>query len=160
MTFNNSKTIISQRIKLFAATVLFLAFIILTYVAKIIPFPLLGMNETAWTLILVAVYLLILLYPTLLNYQYVSYSDDGDKIIVRYFFSGILGGRKNSIEIGKKSLSGYRVESQLFGLKQSLTLYQKLKEGVAKYPPVFISALTREEKNKILVSLNKYAPKA
>lgn len=160
MTFNNSKTIISQRIKLFAATVLFLAFIVLTYVAKIIPFPLLGMNETTWTLILVAAYILILLYPTLLNYQYVSYSDDGDKIIVRYFSSGILGGRKNSIEIGKKSLSGYTVESGLFGLKQSLILYQKLKEGVAKYPPVFISALTREEKKKILVSLNKYAPKA
>ena len=55
MTFNNSKTIISQRIKLFVATVLFLAFIVLTYVAKIIPYPLFGMNETAWTLMLVAI---------------------------------------------------------------------------------------------------------
>lgn len=158
MTFNNSKTIISQRIKLFVATVLFLAFIVLTYVAKIITYPLLGMSETTWTLILVATYLFILFYPTVLNYQYISYSDDGDKIIVRYFASGIMGGRKNSIEVGKKSLTGYRVDSKFFGLIQSLTLFQKLKEGVAKYPPVYISALNRDEKNKILASLNKYAP--
>ena len=56
MTFDNSKTIISLRIKLFGATVIILAFIVLTYIAKMIKYPLLGMSDTAWTLILVGLY--------------------------------------------------------------------------------------------------------
>ena len=63
MTFDNSKTIINIRIKLFGATLLFLAYIILTYVAKMIKYPLLGMSDTFWTLILVGLYLVILFYP-------------------------------------------------------------------------------------------------
>ena len=52
MTFDNSKTIISLRIKLFAVTVIFIAYLILAYAAEIIKFPLLGMSDTVWTIIL------------------------------------------------------------------------------------------------------------
>jgi len=159
MTFNNSKTIISLRIRLFAATVIFLVYIVLTYAAKIIKYPLLGMSDTAWTLILTGCYFLIALLPMFLSYQYIYFSDDGNDIIIRYFFSGIVGGRKNSVEISKKTFSGYKIESKLFGLKQSIILYQRLKDGIAKYPPIYISVLKHEEKEKLLMSLNKYAPR-
>ena len=160
MTFDNSKTIISQRIKLFAATVLFLVYIGLTYAAKMIKFPVLGLNDTSWTLILVAVYLIIAFLPMVLNYQYVFYSDDSDKIIFRYFSSGIIGGKKNSVEIDKRTFAGYKTESRFFGLIKSITLFQRFKEGVAKYPPVYISALPQKDADKILKSLNIYAPPA
>lgn len=159
MTFNNSKTIISLRIRLFVATVVFLIYIILTYVTKLIKYPLLGMSDTTWTLILIGIYFFIAFLPVFLSYQYVSYSDEGDSIIIRYFFSGIVGGKKNSIEISKETFAGYEIESKLFGLKQSLVLFQRMKEGAAKYPPVHISSLTREEKSKILASLNKFVPR-
>jgi hypothetical protein len=160
MTFDNSRTIISLRIKLFGATIVFLTYIVLTYVAKMIKYPLLGMSDTAWTLILVGIYLLVAFLPMFLNYQFISFSDDGENIVFRYFTSGVVGGRKNSIEINKKSFSGYKIESRLFGLIQSIILFQQFKEGVAKYPPVYISALTREERAKVLRSLNLYAPRA
>jgi len=160
MTFDNSKTIISLRIKLFGATIVLLAYVVLTYIAKLIKYPLLGMSDTAWTIILVAVYLFVVFLPMFLNYQYISFSDDGEKIILRYFTSGIFGGRKNSVEINKMSFSGYKIESGFFGLIQSITLSQQFKEGVAKYPPVYISALSREEKGKVLRSLNLYIPRA
>lgn len=160
MTFDNSRTIISLRIKLFAATVLFLTYIILAYVAKMIKFPLLGMSDTAWTVILVAIYLFIVFLPMFLNYQYISYSDDGENIVFRYFTSGIAGGKKNSVEIGKRTFSGYKVESRYFGIVQSITLFQNFKEGVAKYPPVYISALSKEERAKVFRSLNLYGPRA
>ncbi|MCE5347363.1 MAG: hypothetical protein LLG13_13900 [Bacteroidales bacterium] len=159
MTFDNSRTIISLRIKLFAATVLFLTYIVLTYVAEIIKFPLLGLSITACTLILVAIYFVIAFYPMFLNYQFISYSDEDDSIVFRYFTTGIVGGKKNSIEIKKTSFKGYKVESKLFGLVQSITLFQQFREGVAKYPPVYISALTKEEKTKIIRSLNSYSPR-
>jgi hypothetical protein len=156
MTFDNSKTIISLRIKLFGATVILLAYIVLTYIAKMIKYPLLGMSDTAWTLILVGLYFVYALLPMFLNYQYIYFSDEGECIIIRYFTAGIIGGRKNSIEINKKVFSGYKTASRFFGIIQSITLYQKFQEGTAKYPPVYISALSREERSKIFKSLKQY----
>ncbi|MGA2405539.1 MAG: hypothetical protein ABSF81_02165 [Bacteroidales bacterium] len=158
MTFDNSRTIISLRIKLFVATIMFFAYIILTYFAKMLKFPLLGMSDTAWTFILVAIWFLFAFMPMFLNYQFIFFSDDSEKIVFRYFTAGLVGGRKNSVEIDKKSFSGYKIETRFFGLIQSIILFQKFQEGVAKYPPVYISALSREDRAKIIKSLNLYGP--
>jgi hypothetical protein len=96
--------------------------------------------------------------PMVLNYQFISYSDEGDFIIFRYFTASIVGGKKNSVEINKISFSGYKIETRFFGFIQSINLLQKVQGGVAKYPPVYISALTQEEKGKVIKSLNLYAP--
>ena len=159
MTFDNSKQIISLRIKLFIATVLFLVYIALTYVAKLIKFPVLGLNDTAWTLILVAIYLFIVFLPMLLNYQYVYFSDEDETIVFRYFNAGIVGGKKNSIEINKKTFTGYKTESRYFGLMLSLVLFQQIGQRIAKYPPVHISALNKDQRNKVLSSLSLLAPR-
>ena len=154
MTFDNSKTIISFRIKLFGATIVLLAYLAMAYVIRMVKFPLLGMSDTVWTVILTAIWVILAFLPMILNYQYISYSDDGENIIFRYFTSGIVGGKKNSIEISKISFSGYKIETRFFGLIQSIILFQKFQEGVAKYPPVYISALKPEEMAKIIKSLN------
>jgi hypothetical protein len=160
MTFDNSRTIISLRIKLFGATVVLLAYLALTYVAKLIKYPFLGMSDTSWTLILVGVWFLIAFMPMFLNYQFIFFSEDSEKIIFRYFSAGLVGGRKNSVEIDKKSFSGYKIETRFFGLIQSISLFQKFQEGVAKYPPVYISALSREDRAKVIKSLSLYSQSA
>jgi hypothetical protein len=159
MTLDNSKTIIGLRIRIFAATVLLFAYFILSYFAEVIKFPLLGMSDTVWTSILITLFFIYALYPMVLNYQYVFYSDEGDTIVFRYFMAGIVGGRKNSVEIYKNSFAGYKIEKKYFGMKQSIILFQQLREGVAKYPPVYISNLTTEEKAKVLNSLYLHTPK-
>lgn len=158
MTFDNSKTIIGQRIKIFAVTVLLLAYIILTYIAELIKYPVLGMSDSFWTMLLVGLYFIYAVYPMVLNYQYVYYSDEEDTIVFRYFMAGIFGGRKNSIKISKESFAGYKLESGYFGMKQSLILYQQMREGVASYPPVYISNLTKNERAKVLNSLYLHTP--
>lgn len=160
MTLDNSRKIISLRIKLFGATVVFLVFIVLTYVAQLIKYPLLGMSDTAWTLILVGIYLFIVFLPMALNYQYLFYSDDSEKIVFRYYTTGIFGGKKNSVEIDKQSFSGYKINSGFFGLNRSIILYQKFKEGVAEYPPIYLSALPKKEMTRVIRSLNLYVPPA
>ena len=160
MTFDNSKTIINIRIKLFGATITFLAFIVLTYIAKMINYPLFGMSDTFWTVLFVGIYLVIVFLPMFLNYQFIFYSDDSDRIIIRYFTAGIVDGRKNSIEIDKRTLSGYKTKSRLFGLIQSIILFQKYNEKVAEYPKIYISALSRKERAKIIKSFNSYTPQA
>lgn len=158
MTFDNIRTIISIRIKLFAVTVMFGVWYVLAYPAKIIKFPILGMNDSICTIILVGIYLVIVMLPMILNYQFVFFSDDTEKIVFRYFNAGIIGGRKNSVEIDKRSFSGYKIETRFFGLIQSITLLQQFREGVAKYPPVYISALSKAERTKLIKALNLHVP--
>jgi hypothetical protein len=158
MTFDNSFTIKIQRLTLFAASVILLAYFVLTYFERIIKYPLLGMSDAIWTIMLVLVYLIIVLMPWIRKFQFVYYSDEGESIIFRYFESGIFGGRKNSVEIDKKTFSGFKTESQVLGLIRIITLYQQFKEGIAKYPPVYISALSKRDRNKVIKSLKQFGP--
>jgi len=159
MTFDNSKTIIGLRIKIFIATVLLLTYFILTYISETLSYPLLGMSDAVWTIILVCIYFIFAFYPMVLNYQYIYFSDEGEIIVFRYFNAGIVGGRKNTIEIKKDNFAGYETKIRYFGLMQSVTLFQQLREGVAKYPPIYISNLTGKEKARVLNSLYLYTPK-
>ncbi|MBN2634111.1 MAG: hypothetical protein JXR66_11170 [Bacteroidales bacterium] len=159
MTFDNSKTIISLRIRLFVVTVLLLAWLAVVYVARLIEFPVFGISDTIATIVLVAIYLLIALWPMFRNFQYVFFSDDDEYIVLRYFFAGLTGGKKNSITIEKRAFAGYKYVSKYSGFVKSLILYQKTGQGIAKYPPVYISALSREQCNMLLQLLNSYTPK-
>jgi len=160
MKLDNSKTIISSRIKLFAVTVLFLAYLILTYFTKLFKLTLFGWSHDIWTIIFAAIWIFIALLPMMLNHQYINYSDDDEFIVFRYFTSGIFGGRKNSIEIEKRTFAGYKIEKQLLGLSLSITLYQNTKKGIAQYPPIHITALKKEERAKIFRSLNLFSSKS
>jgi hypothetical protein len=158
MTFDNSKTIIGVRIKLFFATVLVLTWVTLAYIGKLIKFPLLGVDDSIWTLTLVVLYVFLALLPNMLNYQFVSYSDERENIVFRFFSAGIVGGRKNSVEINKNLFAGYRIESKYFRLSRSLILYQKLGQEIAKFPPIYISALSKEQYLKLVKALNTFGP--
>jgi len=159
MTFDNSKSIINFRITLFFVTILALAWLALAYVAKLIKFPLLGIEDGIWTLAVIAIWVIVAFLPMIFNYQFVYFSDDGDNLVFRYFTAGIAGGKKNSVEISKSSFAGYKTESKYFGLSRSIILFQKAGQGIAKYPPVYISALTGEQRTKMIKALSMYAPK-
>jgi hypothetical protein len=160
MTFDNSRKITNLRIIFFLATILLLAYMALAYVANIIKFPLLGMSSGFWTGVLVGIWLILTFTPAMLNYQFISFSDEGENINFRYFSAGYVSGKKNSVEINKTLFQGYKIEKSFFGLITSLILYQKVQQGVAKYPPVYISALTKEEIAKVIRSLNMHLPPA
>ena len=159
MTLNNSKSVINLKIIRRTAIILFLAFVLLGYIAKVIKFPLIGINQTIWTLFVLVLFIAIMFLPALLKFQYINFSDEGDTIIFRYYTAGIIEGKKNSIEINKRTFSGFSLETRFLGLIQSLTLYQQLQQGVATYPPVYISSLKRDEREKIIKSLNLSAPR-
>ncbi|HVN56860.1 MAG TPA: hypothetical protein VMT63_01060 [Bacteroidales bacterium] len=158
MTFDNSRTIIAGRIRLFAATVLLLAYLALAYVGSVIRFPVMGISDTLLTVVLVVIYLLIVLYPIIMDHQYISYSDDDEKITVRYLDAVFAGGKKKSVEIPKSGFAGYRVDRKFFGLIISITLFQQLPQGVARYPAICINNLTKKERAVILNSLFQHTP--
>jgi len=140
-------------------TVLFFIYIALAYAFRVIKFPFLGLDDNIWTLIIAFVYIFLLFLPMILNYQYVSFSDEGDSIVIRYFTTGIIGGRKNSLEIKKSNFAGYRTEKKYFGWSKSIILFQKAGQGMAKYPPVHVSALSRSQLSSLFTTLDNYIPK-
>lgn len=159
MTINNAKSVINLKLLLRISIIFYLAFLVLTLAAGIIKFPLLGMGKTTWIIILTICFLIIIMIPLIMNYQYIFFSDEGNTIIFRYYTTGLFSGNKNSVEIEKRTFSGFTLDKGFLGLIQSVTLYQRMKEGVAKYPPIFISGLKRKDKDTILESLTSYAPR-
>jgi hypothetical protein len=159
MKFDNRKTIIGLRIRIFIVTMLLLAYVVLTYIAKLIEYPVLGISETIWTSSFIVIWLVFALYPMVLNYHYISFTDEGDSIVFRYFIAGFFGGKKNSVEIKKDNFAGYKSETKYFGLMCSVILYQRMREGVAAYPPIYISNLTKKERVRIFNTLYLYTPR-
>ena len=158
MILNNSKSVISLKIIRRASIIIFLAYLVLVYAARIIRFPLLGIDKTTLTIVVSAIFLMIMIIPEIMNYQYIYFSDEGESIIFRYYSAGLITGKKNSVEINKRTFSGFTIDKKFFGLVESITLYQRLREGIAKYPPIFLSALKRADKARIIRSLNSSAP--
>ena len=159
MTIDNGKSVINQKILKRTVIILYLAFLVLSLAANIIKFPLLGMTKTTWLILATFIFLIIILIPIVLNYQYIFFTDEGNILVFRYYSTGLVTGNKNSVEIEKRSFSGFTIDKSLFGLIQSITLYQRMKEGVAKYPPIHISALKPREREEIIKTLTSYAPR-
>lgn len=157
MIFDNRQTVIGVRIKLFTATIVIICYLILTYMSKTFTFPFLGIEESVWTLMVVVVYIFIIAYPSLAVYQFIYFSDEGESLIIRYFTAGIIGGRKNSVEIPKAMFKGYALKREYLGVRQYIILYQNITGRTAQYPPIYISVLNKKEKRKLFESLDKYS---
>jgi hypothetical protein len=158
MTFSNSRNIIASRLLLFLATFPFGAFLFLTFIEKVIRFPLLGFNEAVWVGSLSVIYFLIAYYPTILKYNFIYFSDDGQSIILRYYSTGIFKGKRNSVEIPKGSYAGYTKGNRLPFMIPYIVLLEKRKGITASYPPVYLSALSRNERRKMFRTLETYKP--
>ncbi len=156
MTFDNSKTIIKLRLRLFIATLVMLVYFYVVYFGKQLRFPVFGIEEFGATLTLITIYVLIAFLPLLLRYKYIYYSDDGNSIILRYYSVGLFSGKKNSVEIPKKNFTGYKTKRHFPGLIISLQLFCFLGNKKAGYPPIYISSLSKPEREKIMNSLNTY----
>jgi hypothetical protein len=156
MTFDNSKTIIALRLRGFAATVVFLIYIVLIYVGRVVRFPIGDIQETPATIVITSLYIFIIFLPLALRKMYVYYSDDGDNIVFKYFYAGMITGKKKSIVINKQTLAGYKKTKGFLGINPSIIITQRLKQGSATYPPVNIGSLRRKDKESIFRSLDQY----
>lgn len=105
------------------------------------------------------IYVLINLINYLKRPYFVSYSDQGEKLVLRYYPVSMFTSRKNSIEIPKPQFVKYELQPFLFKTQYYLTLHQNFRGKVAKYPRISLSAVEKEDRQKILQSLDKYLKK-
>ncbi|MCX6258471.1 MAG: hypothetical protein NTW49_11340 [Bacteroidia bacterium] len=87
------------------------------------------------------------------DYNYIYFSDESNKYILRYFNFIPMVLSQKSIEIPKESLVKYTIEKSAFGLRENLVLFEKTKRGIAKYPNVSLTLLTPEQKEQLLKTL-------
>ena len=107
-------------------------------------------------ILIAAIYLGINVINYLKKPYFISYSDQGEKIILRYYPVSMFTSRKNSIEIPKQQFVKYDLQAFLLKTQHYLILHQNFRGKVAKYPRISLSALDKQDRENMLQSLDKY----
>ena len=117
------------------------------------------LSEYHAMILIAAVYVAINIYNSGKIPCFVSYNDHGEMIVMRYYSLSLFNSKKNSIEIPKQQFVKYELRPFFYGRYQKIVLYQNFRNKVVGYPPISLSALEEEDKNRILASLQKYVKK-
>jgi hypothetical protein len=124
------------------------------YTDYLIPIP-----GKYYSIFFVFLFFLYMIYRGQLQYHFISFSDEGNKIILRYYrFSGI-SQKYRSFEILKSAFYTYEIHRHFFGRRAEMVLFQRTPKGIAKYPPVPLTALTPAQLSAITQILSTYATK-
>ena len=156
MIIDIRKTVLKKKVRGFLTTIFFLVIIALLLASELFSYEILGATRYQIAIMIAFIYICIAVYNSLRNFFYIFYNDEGDRLILRFFSMSYFARKKSSIEVKKSEIAGFKIEQNLFGLREDLILYQKTRTGQAKYPPVSITALTKEEKQKLIASLSHY----
>ncbi len=157
MKFDNKKSTYNIWVQKFITTVILFPLIVLFSFANYFKNPFLGIDRGFWVGFFVLLYTSVILYHRLRNPNYILFSDNGNKITLRYFPAKVFNQKKHSIEIPKSKFVKFEIISgRMF---DSLILYQNFKNGVGKYPPISISALPKKDLNRLKRSLSQYIKK-
>ncbi len=101
------------------------------------------------------VLMLMLILTRVLNFNFVRFQLENEKLIIRYYSLYSVDRNYESIEFPVHSLRKVIVKKYLFGLKWDLRLTVKLKQGMADYPSVCLSAVPFEERQKIVKEIRE-----
>ena len=88
---------------------------------------------------------------------FISYNDQGEMLVVRYYPVSMFTSRKHSIEIPKKQFVKYELKPFFLKSQHYLILHQNFRGKVAAYPRISLSAMEKEDREKMLASLSKYS---
>lgn len=104
----------------------------------------------------VGIFSLWLVYFLVADYHFIQFSDENNKIVLRYYkVLRFFGGEFGSIEFPKQMLHRAYFENSIFGKMADVTLEIRTKRGVAEYPSVSLSALSLTERRKMKTALNE-----
>lgn len=146
MIINNKE--LATRIK-FGYSIFFMVFLFLLVASLILTF----LPNYLFEIILSVLSLSAFAIYLMIGYNYIYFSTEGDKVILRYQTLNPFIENPKSIEIDKSTFVKHEIINSFLGLKESVVLYQKSLKGIAKYPPVGINSLKKSEKEAMLKTL-------
>jgi hypothetical protein len=154
MTLDNSPVVVRDRKLMYIMAISLILLITMFSFIDAFDRPVLHITRECYIIGVSALYLLINLYRFIIDLNYFSYEDQGEKIIIRYFSLRPFNQKRKSLEIPRGSFLKYEIRKSFMGQKKSLIMFQKIKNKVAKYPPISITALNKEELKSLHISLN------
>jgi hypothetical protein len=158
MIIDNNDSYTRIRGVLAIVTIFFATLIALSILYDFFPNYLIPMSRTAYALTFGGLFIVFLVFRTNLKYHYIIYNDEKNKIILRYYpFTSFFNTKYTSIEMPYDALYKIEIQKVFFKRREELIIYQTLKEGVAKYKPIPLTALTKKEKKDLIDSLNQHA---
>jgi hypothetical protein len=110
-----------------------------------------------FVIVLILACLLItgLVLNRILNFNYVRFQLENNKVQIRYYALFSVDRSYESVEFPTVSLRQVKVKKYLFGLKWDLHLTVKLKQGMASYPAICLSAIPFGERKNIVEELRE-----
>lgn len=152
---NSNKSVKINKIR-YLAIISFIVIVIVLATTDLIREEFLGLNKYHWAVIVTLLYILENIYEYLKDFNYIYYSDEGEKIIFRYVSLRPFQNKRYSIEMNKSNFIGYKVVRSPLNFKQKIIFYVKTPSGSAKYPPVSITGLSNDQFNSLKHALNQF----
>lgn len=107
-------------------------------------------------LLSIGVFSIWYIYFHVADYQFIEYSDENNKIRLRFYKAISFGSPKfNEIEFSHQVLKNAFFDNSVFGKMSDITLVVKTKRGIAEYPSVSLSALSKADRQKMFNSINQ-----
>ena len=131
-------------------------FFLVSVIIAIVALVLFLLDFTLPAIACVGVFALWFLYFQVADYQYIQFSDENRKILLRYYKAVRLGKSEyNAIEFPQRIIQNAYFENSMFGKMTDLTFIVKTQRGIAEYPSVSLTALTKQERKRIQNALNE-----
>lgn len=105
------------------------------------------------------VYIVISIIGVLRNPYYFHFHDSNDMLVIRYYPVGLFNSKKNSIEIPIQHFVRFEIQKFFFGLEEKLIIYQNYRQKTAKYPPISLSAVDKDDRERLKITLTRYSRK-
>jgi hypothetical protein len=106
-----------------------------------------------------AIFIVLSVIGLLRNPYYFYFDDINEVLVFRYYPVGFFNSKKNSIQIPKQQFVKFETTKFFLGIEEKLVLYQLYRKKVAKYPPISLSAVNKDDRKKLLLTLEKYSHK-
>jgi hypothetical protein len=112
----------------------------------------LWLKQDTMVMITVGVFVVYVGISQFANLCYVFFSTANEKVLIKYYpIISILKKEYESIEFPQKALVGFKIEKAL-GF-EDLQIAIKTKRGIAEYPTISLSALSKDEVEQIRLAL-------
>ena len=148
MNINNRQRAIKLKRTFFVVSVLLA-------VAALILFLL---SHTYVALSVIGVFSLWYLYFMIADYQFIDFNTERGMIRLRYYKAVSFGGTThNEIEFPQQIMKKAVFENSFFGRNTDLTIFVRTQKGIAEYPSVSLTALTKNERDRIADLFNSVA---
>ena len=131
-------------------------FFLVSLVIALVALALFLTDYTLYAIGTVGVFAFWFLYFQVADYQFIEFSHENNKILLRYYKAVRFGKTEfNAIEFPQNLLHNAVFENSMFGKMSDLTLIIRTRRGIAEYPSVSLTALPLEERKKMQAILHK-----